>query len=1752
MQSERHTASSAYLRQSLEKLRSRLLDTTRRNRLLNYRESALDIPIIDEMPNLVFDSLYLNEGHFSFQHIEREEDTPDEESEPERVLPESKSLDDELEDRYTDKRLQTPFSERELEKRLRKLYLQHRSRIQETGANSLFLAIGFLHWQDASHEKNEIKSPLILLPVQLEKERGYGPTVYRLSFDDEALDSNYSLIEKLKHDFALSLPEVTDETRPELYWQEVNNAIASRQAEDWRVAREMSLGLFQFHKQIMWHDLNPDRWPSHAKLVDKAIIRRLLLGANENESPPGLVQEDDREAKARQDLSIVLDADSSQSSAVVDALQGTTNLIIEGPPGTGKSQTIVNLIAAALSEGKSVLFVAEKMAALDVVFRRLEQVGLGDFCLQLHGLKTSKKELLESVKKRIEKRGESPTELIHRREELHAAREDLLSVSDAMLRTAGPEELPLHEVIWRVERLSRDLPAGFKPIMFDGLTSLNYESFFRSRNLLQDLANEWNQISPDARHAWKGFMPGATEMDGHDEIFAAVRNIGQAAGAAQEWLETRGIDTSAPSLFEVVRIGQLGKLDVAEDLPNLPSTSALELAHNIAQTGNFDDFCQLVGQVAQYQNHVTEVGEVFDFQDKKSREYAECLADYCDPLAQSLLSSEVILEDLPAKHDDVERIIGFLDALPEASESLSKLLDGTLRTLSDYERACDSAKKYIDGPKELMLHAHPKHAESNSPALLEEARNECHRLVKQRAEKLSAFQMEATRNTKAIEDAYEILNAKRDSWLPPIGRQYRESKRVIRSLLRNKRDFSRKSEFLDHVAELVEFCAARDRFRDSSYISTLGSLFGGLETNWDALESLVEFSQMLRNDLGHKESRAILSDWGAHYDRVSESLQNVKACLAFTSRFAKDFGFPESLWNRPIPAIAETIRPWKDRLDAAIREISGDWCNTHVSLERIRSTIHQFYKAKALETNLEASSEFEKLLKPVWNQAETDLRALRDLEDWFVKRLGTPGVNYELLRLWFQKPNTDRRDQILQIIRFANDFRETIADNITELRKRGKINTIEWLGNKAGVLKELGKKMDACLATQDYLPNLERWSRTHAECVENGLGEFSSAISNELLVGREVGHAFEFSVNQIVLQKAIEADPKLTNFSATRHEGLRARFCNLDRKVLNLNAQKIASDQCDRHVPWGTRRGRVRDYTETALLVHEAGKKRRHIPIRQLVSRAPNALETLKPCFLMSPLSVAQYLPRGEIDFDLVIMDEASQIRPEDALGALARGRKAVIVGDPKQLPPTSFFQGAVVEDEDAEETIADDAESILDVCLKQFPYRRLRWHYRSNHEDLIRFSNEQFYDDDLIVFPSARGNNRELGVHFMKIEEPSYRRGRNRNEANVVVENIIRHIQRCPRLSLGIAALNKIQADEIQNQLDTRRMQDSLLDNLIVNYGESHPEEPLFIKNLENVQGDERDVIFISTTYGPEKSGGRVFQRFGPINSDMGWRRLNVIATRAKERVEVFSSMEPSDILVGPRTSKGARVLRDYLQYAKTGQVPERTLVGGEPANDFEVTVGKAINDLGYQTVYQVGVAGFFIDIGVIHPDRPSEYLVGIECDGAAYHSSRIARDRDRLRQEILQSKGWRIHRIWSTNWFHARVQEIDRLKRVLVEQLNDDRKREKAVATRPKKETPVVDTFAAPKDDGKVLVQEEETLRESLNRYWESNIAPEFPDRNRSILSNEIINRIVALKPETKQEWQHIIPLEMRQRIEARQGQFLEDILEIVLEHV
>jgi superfamily I DNA and/or RNA helicase/very-short-patch-repair endonuclease len=421
-------------------------------------------------------------------------------------------------------------------------------------------------------------------------------------------------------------------------------------------------------------------------------------------------------------------------------------------------------------------------------------------------------------------------------------------------------------------------------------------------------------------------------------------------------------------------------------------------------------------------------------------------------------------------------------------------------------------------------------------------------------------------------------------------------------------------------------------------------------------------------------------------------------------------------------------------------------------------------------------------------------------------------------------------------------------------------------------------------------------------------------------------------------------------------------------------------------------------------------------------------------------MSVAQFLAPGRIHFDLVVMDEASQLRPEDALGAIARGAQLVVVGDPKQLPPTSFFQRTLNDEDDSEEkTIVAEGESILDIALGRYqPVRRLRWHYRSQHHSLIAFSNREFYDGDLVVFPSAYHEHPELGVKYVAAAG-IYENRRNPLEAERVVDAILEHIVLYPGQSLGVVTMNFDQRELIEELLDAKLASDSFSKTWIESKEETP--EPFFIKNLENVQGDERDVIFISVTYGKDAQGS-MFQRFAGVNTASGQRRLNVMITRAKKRTVVFSSLDGDDIQVTPSTPWGVKALKGYLDFAKKGISAQPIISpGAEPSNQHEAAVGAVLKEHGYDVVPQVGVSGYFIDLAIRHPKKSGSWLLRVEFDGKSYHSGRSARDRDRLRQMTLERQGWKIHRIWSTDWFKNRDTEIDRLlKRVRsVEAIED-----------------------------------------------------------------------------------------------------------------
>ena len=522
---------------------------------------------------------------------------------------------------------------------------------------------------------------------------------------------------------------------------------------------------------------------------------------------------------------------------------------------------------------------------------------------------------------------------------------------------------------------------------------------------------------------------------------------------------------------------------------------------------------------------------------------------------------------------------------------------------------------------------------------------------------------------------------------------------------------------------------------------------------------------------------------------------------------------------------------------------------------------------------------------------------------------------------------------------------------------------------------------------------------------------------------------------------ALKIRPELKELDKLDRHKLVSEFQELEKAHIKATKNLVLSGHF-KQMPRGSQgaMGTIRD---------QIARKRRHIPVRKLMKLAGDMVLRIKPVMLMSPISVAQFLPPGKISFDLLVIDEASQVRPEDALGVIARAKQIVVVGDQKQLPPTSFFSRLIDNTEDDDDNdeyngakSTADMESILSLCnARCLRSRMLEWHYRSRSPSLIRVSNTEFYEDKLVLPPSSLLSNPNYGLKYFRVPgvyarsgSGLGRQGTNQIEAESVAKAVEKHAQEKPDCSLGIVAFSKAQADMLTEVLEGRRRQNPVLD-IFLREGKS---EDVFVKNIENVQGDERDVIFISVGYGPQKPNGRLMQmRFGPVNQEGGERRLNVLFSRARLRCEVFASFDPDDINLNRNnqsSSQGLRVFKQFLKFAKTGEMEGGGGPIGTHDSPFEEEVAKVIESFDYIADPQVGDAGFRIDLGVRHSSyRPGCYLLAVECDGAAYHSALWARERDRLRQEILENRGWRFHRIWSTDWYYNREREIEKLKNAL-----------------------------------------------------------------------------------------------------------------------
>lgn len=682
---------------------------------------------------------------------------------------------------------------------------------------------------------------------------------------------------------------------------------------------------------------------------------------------------------------------------------------------------------------------------------------------------------------------------------------------------------------------------------------------------------------------------------------------------------------------------------------------------------------------------------------------------------------------------------------------------------------------------------------------------------------------------------------------------------------------------------------------------------------------------------------------------------------------------------------------------------------------------------KDLETDGRMGSVGRNAFGTLWQGPDSDWDHLSAIVDWEAdcRDSGVPVVFRQVIAKWTNTAETHASYAALRDV-----FKQS-WEGLRSVLKDLEIDAQQCFGGRKLVDVPLAEIHQKLAGWREAAPELGHWivlQRRLRELREVGLGPLESQIVDGDLDDRCLDR-LELMYCEAAMRQVLETRDAIAGFDGISQSRLVDEFRKLDQQRIELARNEVAAAHYDR-LPAGG------DAGEVGIIRGEIRKKRKHRALRRLLADAGHAVQAIKPVFMMSPTSVAQFLEPGILSFDLIVMDEASQVRPVEALGAILRCRQAVVVGDNRQLPPTAFFDRVVAgdDDEDAEQEgiEAADVESILDLCVtRNFPPRMLRWHYRSRHHSLIAVSNREFYGNGLFVVPSPDRGGSGNGLEFRFVADGIFDRGRtrtNRREAQAVAQAMIEHARQFPDMSLGVGAFSVAQRDAILDELELLRR--------------AHPEteewfsrtadEPWFVKNLENIQGDERDTILISVGYGRDESGFFAMA-FGPLSAKGGERRLNVLITRAKQRCVVFSSIRSEDIDLRRTNSRGTEALKTFLQYAETGRIDVSRPTDRDCDSEFEAQVADALRNNGWKLDYQVGIAGFFIDLAVIDPAAPGRYLLGIECDGATYHSARWARDRDRLRQAVLEEHGWKIHRIWSTDWFHSRDEQLRKLLMLL-----------------------------------------------------------------------------------------------------------------------
>ena len=1478
--------------------------------------------------------------------------------------------------------------------RIKVLNRENNRSIEEYGSHSLFLTLGEFSWEDN-------KTPLIIIPVNVTVNSKN--KIKMIKSGD--IFQNISLKKELKSKYGYNLDFMNNDIKTYSGYKSLFKGILDKNP-NWQIKEKVRLAILDAKNFIIYQDLDSKHWGTY----DSFPIASLFDTNEMNKNTQEIEINSDYYKDIGEKYPLIYEADGSQYSVIKEAIDNKNNIVVEGPPGTGKSQTITNIIANALKNNKKILFVSAKKAALDVVKRKLSDKGLFDYCLDLH--EENHKYFYESLDKRIGKGKNKKSHVSNYETLLKELKLKEKSLSDYYHFLNEPSKnFPNHS---NIEIISKYFELE-KNNEIDDLKRINiyeyedHEEYERLilepeiENLLKNINEIKKYYNKESLNVYEEFI-FKIKTKKQDILNYELNKMNQELKLINNEIDLFNQENKVLLNYKTDDIFKINDLvnNMENNYKEIIFNHGFEEISNIIEISNIELFNnrEKVKILNKEESFFEDLIKTLSIMKELEKEYYidintlieihNQIKDY--KIGNDYFNQEVFSKiDLPLEiKNDYKNKKEFINLLFDISNFENFDLFLEINNIEQIEKDLNNIKERINENNKLKkiiinkrnslseyvnLKSYTDDMNIDEMIFIIENTGFFNKIFdKEKSIKYNNITKNILKNLKGKTAIYYLKELQK---LVDFNKEYEEkiNKKEDYNLILNKKEFKVSEENI----KIIE-----DQIKILKNIKSKKLDYNPLNEEDNSKIFIYMISYIIDNN-----------------DKFEKILEHNKETITINADKIINLSFKEDLVDKNIDFNIDYLK----KIPEYLKDKNADYIECFIEeYEKYKELLNEYKIEESLFLNIINSNindyiNFENKYKDYKDFESVILlhKNKKDMDNYINKYKELFSKSNEVFNL-FEINKVENKDDIMSILNNLEKHQEIFYNIIqynalTEFLKETK--KIDYFSKWIYILNH------------KYFKSFE-----------------------ELKVWFEKRFIYLSGGEIFNLQGIKNFDSNILNRIMSLHKSLPIENVLLNEIQDNLYFNKKLEKKYE-----GQKGNKKSDETELTLLKAEMKKKQQFVSFKNVFERSKDSILSLKPCIMLSPTNVSKFLPKEKEMFDLLIIDEASQLRVVDGIGALLRSKKAIIVGDKKQLPPIIWFGGKESNNEESDFKV-DDCESLLEFCESYYNNLSLKWHYRSKYPELIKFSNQEFYNNSLVTFPSVDSNYKAITYH--DLSEEAFFDGDNKIEAerliNVLREEMIEQVKTNNLKSIGIIVSNSNQRETIISMIEENLEKEKYFKEHQRKVGS----EKLFVKDIENVQGDERDIILISMVYG-KKIDNTLRQQFPIYNRKNSANFINVMMSRAKEHIHFFCSLKHTEINADETREvyKLKKLIKFCYEY-DTLHVRDYEHQNKIYDSPFEEYVDKELEKLGYETHTQVASNGFKIDLCVLSKDR-KKYILAIECDGAQYHSSPFAKDRDFNRQKILESKGWSFFRIWSTDWNFKKKQVLIELeKRIKEEETN------------------------------------------------------------------------------------------------------------------